>query len=171
MPVNALELDHDGATVYAENHGDILTLRAGLLIISDGGPVLQEMAGFTSQRSSYEQTAIVTTIETEPSAGTTGYERFTPHGPLAVLPGKGNRCGVVWANKPHLADQLIACDEKQFITALQDDFGRRLGDILQVGARAAYPLTLSYGQADGKRPGNCAGQCRPYPASGCRTGV
>ena len=144
MPVNALELDHDGATVYAENHGDILTLRAGLLIISDGGPVLQEMAGFTSQRSSYEQTAIVTTIETERSAGTTGYERFTPHGPLAVLPGKGNRCGVVWANKPHLADQLIACDEKQFITALQDDFGRRLGNILQVGARAAYPLTLSY---------------------------
>ena len=71
------------------------------------------------------------------------YERFTPHGPLAVLPVADGRAGFVWTVSEEDAERVIALDDDAFLAELQDEFGYRLGTFSRVGRRAAYPLVLS----------------------------
>ena len=111
-----------------------------LAVLADGGGCLREAAGFTVETSDYGQAAVVANIETEVAAGAAAYERFTPHGPLAVLPLGGTRCGIVWTHASDEADAGAALSDERFIAALQADFGRRLGRILRVGARSVFLL-------------------------------
>jgi 2-octaprenyl-6-methoxyphenol hydroxylase len=74
------------------------------------------------------------------------FERFTPHGPLAVLPlpstkRSEQRFNVVWSlPEGDTADQL-ALDDERFLEGFQEAFGWRLGRALAVGARSEWPLT------------------------------
>ncbi|MGH8518653.1 MAG: FAD-dependent monooxygenase, partial [Panacagrimonas sp.] len=69
------------------------------------------------------------------------YERFTPAGPLALLP-MGERLALVWTTSPERALQLCEVAEPEFLRQLQDAFGRRLGAFSDAGTRSSFPLTL-----------------------------
>ena len=71
------------------------------------------------------------------------YERFTPEGPIAVLPLAEGRCGIVWTRRPEEAARLLALPDAEFLAELQRAFGFRLGRVLQVGARHSYELGLA----------------------------
>ena len=70
------------------------------------------------------------------------WERFTPQGPLAVLP-CGHDCAIVHTADPAEADALMALDDDAYRARLQAHFGDRL-HFAAVGPRARYPLKLRY---------------------------
>src|SRR4026208_860986 len=64
-----------------------------------------EGSGQYSSEKHYEQAAVVALRAAEPHAGSAAFERFTAHGPLALLPLAG-KFGVVWAVRAEEADAL-----------------------------------------------------------------
>jgi 2-octaprenyl-6-methoxyphenol hydroxylase len=71
------------------------------------------------------------------------YERFTPDGPVALLP-SGDRFALVWTVSPAAAQEILALDDAAFLTRLHGHFGDRLGKFVETGKRAGFPLALKY---------------------------
>ena len=96
----------------------------------------------------YRQQALIANVAfARPHEGC-AFERFTDEGPLALLPlpgvaGAEHRSALVWTLPPARAEQLQDCDDEEFLGALQDRFGYRLGRLRQVGERHTYPLALT----------------------------
>jgi 2-octaprenyl-6-methoxyphenol hydroxylase len=156
--------------------GKLETLSARLVVAADGGtsPV-RNKAGIEARRTDYHQTALVTNVTPELPHRNIAYERFTASGPLAFLPMSENRCAVVWSLSPEKAEALLALDAAQFMAALQEQFGTRLGRLRKVGKRAAYPLMLTK-VSEHIRPrlvliGNAAHTVHPVAGQGFNLGL
>ncbi|RLQ23470.1 2-octaprenyl-6-methoxyphenyl hydroxylase [Seongchinamella sediminis] len=123
-------------------------LEAGLLVVADGAASgLRRQLGLGVSEKSYRQQALVANVGFDQPHRGCAFERFTDRGPLALLPllgvaGSANRSGLVWTLAPEEAEHLLACPEAEFLQALQQRFGYRLGRLQQVGQRHAYPLSL-----------------------------
>ena len=82
-------------------------MRAAVAVAADGaGSVLRASAGIEADVEDYDQVAIVVNAATERPNNGEAFERFTPSGPLAVLPVTGGGYAVVWAVKPERAAEL-----------------------------------------------------------------
>jgi len=131
-------------------------------------------AGPQSTARDYGHTAIVASVECEPKAGHVAWERFTPEGPLALLPLEG-RYGVVWSRTNAVAAETMAMGDTQFLCALQAASGRRAGRFMKVGARSATPLVLRYRTAPGTSGdvylGNAAQTLHPVAGQGLNLGL
>jgi 2-octaprenyl-6-methoxyphenol hydroxylase len=68
------------------------------------------------------------------------WERFTPDGPLALLP-LGDEYSIVFTLPPAKADAVMALDDAAFTAALQQQFGRHL-TFAKPGPRSRFPLAL-----------------------------
>lgn len=114
---------------------------AKMVIAADGAQSqVRQFCHIQADIKSYQQQAIVANIATARSHQHIAYERFTSSGPLALLPMQGQRVAMVWSLAPLEAKRMLQCDDAQFLQALQKAFGYRLGRLLQVGKRAAFPL-------------------------------
>ncbi len=149
-PAKVIGARPDGKSVSLELESDGLhdRLRAGLLLVADGANSrLRDALGMAVNEKPYRQHALVANIASaEPHTGC-AYERFTDTGPLALLPllradGTENRSALVWTLPAEQARYLCDCDEVEFLQVLQERFGYRLGRLVKVGARHAYPLSL-----------------------------
>ncbi|MCU7937822.1 MAG: 2-octaprenyl-6-methoxyphenyl hydroxylase [gamma proteobacterium symbiont of Bathyaustriella thionipta] len=119
------------------------SMTAGLMIVADGvNSRTRASLGIQINQQSYAQTAIIANIETEMPHQNVAYERFTDSGPLAVLPLTRNRCSLVWTARDDQVADIMAMNDAEFLSALQQRFGYRLGQIIRTGRRAAYPLVL-----------------------------
>ncbi|MGH8745038.1 MAG: FAD-dependent oxidoreductase [Burkholderiales bacterium] len=122
----------------------------------------------------YAQDAVVGVLETEPRAGTTAYERFTPEGPLALLPLAG-RYAFVWGARPERARALAAAAPENFLEALVRAAGAGLGRPVSVEARAVHPLALRVRKSRvGPREvyiGNSAQTLHPVAGQGLNLGL
>ncbi len=143
--VRALPL---GAGVSLQLEGEQTTISAGLLLVADGASSgLREQLGVAVNEKQYRQHALVANVAfAQPHRGC-AYERFTDEGPLALLPllpaaGGEQRSALVWTLSPERAQHFVSCPTAEFLHALQQRFGYRLGRMLQVGERHAYPLSL-----------------------------
>jgi 2-octaprenyl-6-methoxyphenol hydroxylase len=94
----------------------------------------------------YAQDALVALLEVSPAARTIAYERFTPDGPLALLPFAG-RYAVVWSLPPEKARLLAAAPEPDFLRQLTEAAGSKPGRAIAVEARAVQSLALRVRQA------------------------
>lgn len=94
----------------------------------------------------YHQKAVVAHVRPEKSHQETAWQRFLPSGPLAFLPLHDGRCSIVWSTTPEQADALLALEASAFAEALAEAFDQRLGSILEVGRRGAFPLRLQHAQ-------------------------
>lgn len=94
-----------------------------------------------AEATRYAQDAIVALVSTEPAAAGLAFERFTPEGPLALLPLAG-RYALVWSVRPERAAELAHLPEPAFLAALAAAAGRRPGRPVAVEQRAIQPLTL-----------------------------
>lgn len=90
----------------------------------------------------YGQHAVISVAKPATPHGHRAWERFTPQGPLAVLP-CGDDCAIVHTAGPDEADALMALDDVAYLARLQGHFGDRLR-FAAVGPRARYPLKLRY---------------------------
>jgi 2-octaprenyl-6-methoxyphenol hydroxylase len=119
------------------------TLAAKLIVAADGADsAVRDAAGIGVARSDYHQTAIVTNASSQRFQDYVAYERFTANGPIAVLPFTTGRVGLVWTLAPDRAAEVLAYSDEQFLAALQQDFGFRLGRFTRIGKRYSYPLQL-----------------------------
>jgi len=145
-PARVVDTSNEGATrrLVLETETGTLQVDARLAIAADGArSVLRERSGIDADHWDYDQTAIVTTLTTQRFHDHVAYERFTPQGPLAMLPLADGRCGLVWTRSPGEAARLVALPDEAFLAELSAAFGMRLGRLLRVGRREVYPLSLT----------------------------
>lgn len=127
------------------NDGRELTTR--LLVGADGAQsMVRRLAEIATGGWDYGQKAVVANVATAEPHQETAWQRFLPTGPLAFLPLHDGRCSIVWSTSPQQADALLAMDEQAFRAALGEAFGWRLGAIVAIGARGAFPLRLQHSQ-------------------------
>ncbi len=88
----------------------------------------------------YRQHAIVAEVRPDPPPGRRAWERFTPDGPLALLPLAADH-SLVFTVPAAQATQLLSLDDAAFLAALRHQFGTRM-DFTATGPRAAFPLAL-----------------------------
>lgn len=119
-------------------------IMARLVVAADGAQSLvRSAAGIESTRKEYGQCAIIANAVTQRFHEHVAYERFTPHGPIAILPLTDGRVGLVWTVAGDAAAEVMRLDDAAFLARLQREFGFRLGRFLRVGERHAYPLSLT----------------------------
>jgi 2-octaprenyl-6-methoxyphenol hydroxylase len=122
----------------------------------------------------YDQHALVARIRVTPAADRCAYERFTPEGPLALLPCAGSYA-LIWCAEPVRAEALAVAPEKEFLAALQDHMGSRPGWANGVAERSVYPLALRV-RATRTAPravfiGNAAQTLHPVAGQGLNLGL
>ncbi len=119
-----------------------------LLVGADGASSrVRQLAGIDTGGWNYDQKAVVGQVRTAEPHQETAWQRFLPTGPLAFLPLHDGCCSIVWSTAPEQADALLALDESAFAEALAGAFDRRLGAIIEVGRRGAFPLRLQHARA------------------------
>ena len=142
--VKAASLRDEAVELEVIANGSTESIRASVAVAADGaGSVLRASAGIEADIEDYEQVAIVVNATTDKPNTGDAYERFTPFGPLAVLPTAGGGYTVVWAVRPERAKALTALDDEAFAAELLAAFGWRVGRWTRVGRRNTYPLALS----------------------------
>lgn len=139
-----VELGSDKAVAIVDDNGEIRSLECALLVAADGAnSSVREMVGITVRQDHYAQRAVIGNLLPERRLDGMAYERFTPRGPLAILPVADERAGFVWTVSERDAERVMALGDNDFLAELQQQFGNRLGTFSHVGKRASYPLILS----------------------------
>lgn len=119
------------------------TIRAALLVAADGAESqVRSMLGIPVVARSYEQSALVTHVDTERPHAETAYQRFLPGGPLAFLPLADGRSSVVWSLPERRAEKLISMPDGAFVAELEAASGGMLGALGQPAGRARFPLRM-----------------------------
>lgn len=140
----AAKLGPDDAVVTVDQEGAQRDLTCELLVAADGSnSAVRSMIGITANQVSYEQCAVIGNLLPELPMTNHAYERFTEHGPLAILPVAEGRAGFVWNVRERDAERVLGLSDEEFLAELQQTFGNRLGTFSRVGKRASYPLSLS----------------------------
>ncbi len=118
-------------------------LSASLVVAADGGRSrVRQLAGIGVRGWSYGQQAIVAVVETAQAHRQTAWQCFLERGPLAFLPLRDGRSSIVWTTSPEEATALLALSPAAFCQRLTEASEQRLGEVLAVGERAAFPLRL-----------------------------
>lgn len=168
--------DDKTVNVSIKHKEESLCLSAKLLVGADGGnSSVRNLLDIAQQVTEYGQTALVTTVKTALPHHNTAYERFTESGPLALLPVGKNYCSVVWTRSIEDADALMSGSENDFLEALQQCFGYRLGKLTLAAPRRAFPVSLI--RADRMHSGraviigNAVHQLHPVAGQGFNLGL
>jgi 2-octaprenyl-6-methoxyphenol hydroxylase len=133
----------DGVGVEFRSLESVQSVTARLLIIADGGAGSGQRADTTVKVRDYGQKAVVGLVQTSRPHGYRAYERFTPDGPVALLPFE-NRYALVWVTTPETADRLSVLAPSEFLERLQQHFGDRAGRFGSIEGLACFALTLRY---------------------------
>jgi 2-octaprenyl-6-methoxyphenol hydroxylase len=120
-------------------------IAARLIVLADGGHLAR------TQSESYPQVALVANIDADQPHRGRAWERFTPHGPLALLP-FGRGYAMVWCTTPERAQALETAGQTMFLQALQQAFGHRAGRFTAASERSRFPLAL---RRAGRAPARC----------------
>ena len=147
-------------------------LRASLVVVADGsGEILPELRRRTID---YHQHAVVGYVECDAPHRGVAFERFTADGPVALLP-DGDGYALVWTATPERAALLRVQDDADFLDALQQHFGDRVGRFTAIRGRNAFPLSLQFASSvTGARwvaVGNAAQALHPIAGQGFNLGL
>lgn len=134
----------DSARVEYRQHEQAQTARAQLVVLADGGRSLGEIPGLQRETKHYGHDALVSKVVCELPHDNIAYERFTPAGPVALLPNGPRDFSLVWTGKSEEIQPLLTMEDEDFLQALHAHFGDRVGRFLKVGKRLSFPLKLSY---------------------------
>ena len=133
----------EAATVTFNHASTSKRLSSSLLVLADGGRSLGDIPGMQRETKMYGHDALVTKVKCELPHDNIAYERFTPMGPVALLP-NGEDFSLVWTGKQAEVAEVMALEDAAFLSQLHQHFGDRVGQFLCVGKRLTFPLKLSY---------------------------
>lgn len=152
---------------------DGVTLHARLAVLADGGKLLAEQ--HPPEVHDYGQSALITHVTCAFPKPDTAFERFTPQGPVALLPFK-NGYELVWTAPHKRVENMLAWNDAQFLNTLHQHFGDRVGEFLSVGRRSSFPLGLKKAPQQAPMPhvvliGNAAQTMHPVAGQGFNMGL
>ena len=119
------------------------TLQSALTIVADGGRSLGEIDGILKETKDYGHDALVSKVTAELPHNNIAFERFTPSGPMALLPNGEAGFSLVWTGEKASIGALLALDDAAFLKQLHKSFGDRVGQFLSIEKRMSFPLKLS----------------------------
>ncbi len=116
------------------------------LIFSDGiGNLLNNQFEFSVDNEMSNYSALVCEVTTQLKHQNIAYERFTPDGPIALLPINNESLSkLVWTGNSNFVESLFKLNNNQFIECFHEQFGERLGQLVDFGKRIVYPLRQQY---------------------------
>ena len=168
--VAATSTVHDAAVAQLDAGAASGQVTARLIVVAEGGA----LAGEGTRVRDYRQSVLTTRVTCTVPHRNVAYERFTPEGPLALLP-MGDRLALLWTTAPERAEQLCEMPESGFLERLQDAFGGRLGTFTGAGPRARYPLFLKVAHRVAQQRlialGNAAQTLHPVAGQGLNLGL
>lgn len=170
----ALHADHAGLSITTRAGTDQISAR--LVVGADGAAsTVRSLAGIPTTERRYDSAALVARVTTGRAHEATAWERFTPHGPIALLPVRDGKLSLVWTLPPADAKRMLELDEPAFVSELQHAFGNRLGRFLDVSGRRIYPLSQLLAE-DAQRQrlaliGNAAHVVHPVAGQGFNLGL
>lgn len=140
-PATVSAFDPSQKTITIEtDHGQKM-IRARLFVAADGAnSCMRDFCQAKAEEKHYPQQALIANIGLARPHQQIAYERFTQAGPMAMLPMTESRSSLVWCLSSAEATRLCQVTEAQFLSALQQQFGYRLGRLVKVGQRTCYPL-------------------------------
>ncbi|MGD8558727.1 MAG: 2-octaprenyl-6-methoxyphenyl hydroxylase [Gammaproteobacteria bacterium] len=153
------------------------TISTRLLVAADGGnSSVRQLLNIDAKEQDYRQTAITANVSTQLPHHNIAYERFTPQGPMALLPmGGHHQCSLVWTRHSDNVESLLDLSDEAFLQQLQREFGNRLGTFTRVGKRSTYPLKLVRATSQVQRRvaliGNAAHTLHPIAGQGFNLGI
>lgn len=164
------------ATVSAEREGAAVEYTSRLVAVADGGGRL--VPELPRRRHDYGQVALVGKAWPSESHRGVAFERFTPSGPMALLP-EGDHYAFVWTTTPAQGETLRTLPRSEFLSALEERFAScfdsRAQSFVQVEERQIFPLILEFApRVVGERlalMGNAAQALHPIAGQGLNLGV
>ncbi len=174
--VGGIDVDADGVRASIERDNAAATLRARLLVAADGtDSALRAALGIGADVHDYGQTLFVAVVQAGKAPPDTAYERFTPDGPVALLPLGGGRLGSVCTVPAAQADAVLAQGDDAYLDFIQRRFGWRAGRFSRVGKRSAYRMRKVAAQRlvapRAVLVGNAAQTLHPIGAQGFNLGL
>ena len=142
--VEDVAIDVAGVRLTVASAGRREAVTARLVVAADGAhSQIRSAAGIEAIVADYEQVAVVANVASDTPHGGVAHERFTPAGPLAVLPLADGTLSVIWACRRDDAARVLALGDAAWLSELQARFGWRAGRFVRAGRRASYPLKLT----------------------------
>jgi 2-octaprenyl-6-methoxyphenol hydroxylase len=174
QPVAALKNLENGVEIDAG-----IAERFDLAIVAEGGVFSDQVRKAVTH--DYAQTAWVGKVSFDeppigvaPRARGTAFERFTRHGPVALLPLKEGGAGLVWC-VPSGDDPVRELNDAQRIVVLNDIFHPATGRIASISPLKSFALGLNAERTltDGRtvRIGNAAQTLHPVAGQGLNLGL
>lgn len=174
--LQGVEQHDDRHVLMLETDSDTFPIETRLVVAADGtGSKTRQLLGVDVEQKSYGQTALIANVETAKPHEQIAYERFTQHGPIALLPMSNGRSSLVWTQAEGHEQALADLSDEEFLSALQRAFGWRLGKFKRVGQRVAYPLSLWRAASDTAHRaviiGNASHTVHPVAGQGFNLGL
>lgn len=163
--------DTDTASIMVDTPQGEKYFSAHIIIGADGThSTVREQLHIATQKTDYEQSALVTTTTLNRPHRHVAYERFRDQGAIAMLPLVGEHTATIWTDSNENIARLLQLNDSEFLAQLQKEFGYRLGRLKAISKRYKYPLQMI--QADQKVKGrviligNAAHTLHPIAAQG-----
>lgn len=203
--------DDDGVTLSIGNAddandvqtNDVQTIRTRIVVNAEGGFYERASSGDVHHRTAsssqkharttrdYDQTALIGIVTVSAPQPHVAWERFTPQGPLALLPmddanaqgtqtiphAPHSQYALVWCCAPDEAARRTQLPDAELLAELNVAFGARMGRFTHIAHRAAFPLGLSAANAlvsgHGRIAaiGNAAQMLHPVSGQGMNLGL
>lgn len=156
------------------SNGKTQTVRTRLIVHAEGTPP-DHSQGVIAR--GYGQRAMIFEAGLAQSHGQRAWERFTPHGPLALLPVDGiggKRVSVVYTVSEQDAEPLLELNDAAILEQIQQAIGPQV-TFTDIGPRASFPLKLRLRQPAIEHRelwiGNAAQTLHPVSGQGFNLGL
>ncbi len=141
-PASLSEIEHtaDSALLVLENGERIVV---ALIIGADGAMSgVRKAAGIRQDIWDYNQKGLVCVVRKAQDNPGVAWQRFLEGGPLAFLPLCDGSSSIVWTLPASEAERLASIPAEAFQAELEAASDGWLGQVLECGPRAAFPLTM-----------------------------
>lgn len=124
-------------------------IRAKLVIMADGGrSELRSQLGFNIEQQKIQQHIFITRLKTYRPHHGLAFERFTPEGPIALLPTNQDEYLLIWTMNDHKLPSFLAQDEKELLAKLNTTYNTptelSITQWKEIGERKYYPIRCNF---------------------------
>jgi 2-octaprenyl-6-methoxyphenol hydroxylase len=157
-----------------ETNKKIKNLESEFVVLADGAAEKIEGLELNKKIKHFGHTAIVTKVLTEMPHRNIAYERFTPNGPIALLPNKDDKFSLVWTGPRKFIEKLEKLNQESFLLQLHESFGDRVGGFLECEKRISFDLKqtcVEVMHSNIVALGNASQTMHPVAGQGLNTGL
>ena len=140
---SVLSINNDAELIEIKTESG-LSLTANLVVGSDGSmSSIRSLSSIPIRTWSYDQTAIVSILDSEIPINKTAYQIFTSTGPIALLPviveGE-DLASLIWSADKVYAEKLLTLEDSEFLEELRLKTEGKLGKFKICEAISSFPL-------------------------------